>query len=192
MRFWRAPPKWLHKSGLNAIAGANLPAASGLLSGIDLPQLVQIGTFFMKAGAFVFGSGLAIVPFLYGGVVTEHSRRHALADRARARRAAARRLASDSILKPDQHIVLELAAQTEAGHASERQLRHDVSLADLPVAARVEALDVGELAGAAISRDARAVLHGMRQYNGGGCAPGLWSSPVDGPGTIPPPGERVS
>jgi chromate transporter len=28
--------------------------------------------FFVKAGAFVFGSGLAIVPFLYGGVVTEH------------------------------------------------------------------------------------------------------------------------
>jgi chromate transporter len=25
--------------------------------------------FFLKAGAFVFGSGLAIVPFLYGGVV---------------------------------------------------------------------------------------------------------------------------
>jgi chromate transporter len=33
-----------------------------------------IGTlflFFLKAGAFVFGSGLAIVPFLYGGVVRE-------------------------------------------------------------------------------------------------------------------------
>jgi chromate transporter len=28
--------------------------------------------FFAKAGAFVFGSGLAIVPFLYGGVVGEH------------------------------------------------------------------------------------------------------------------------
>jgi chromate transporter len=28
--------------------------------------------FFAKAGAFVFGSGLAIVPFLYGGVVTEY------------------------------------------------------------------------------------------------------------------------
>ena len=28
--------------------------------------------FFTKAGAFVFGSGLAIVPFLYGGVVREH------------------------------------------------------------------------------------------------------------------------
>ena len=28
--------------------------------------------FFVKAGSFVFGSGLAIVPFLYGGVVREH------------------------------------------------------------------------------------------------------------------------
>src|SRR5688572_6737352 len=28
--------------------------------------------FFIKAGSFVFGSGLAIVPFLYGGVVREH------------------------------------------------------------------------------------------------------------------------
>jgi len=27
--------------------------------------LGQIGLFFLKAGAFVFGSGLAIVPFLY-------------------------------------------------------------------------------------------------------------------------------
>jgi chromate transporter len=29
--------------------------------------------FFAKAGAFVFGSGLAIVPFLYGGVVRDHA-----------------------------------------------------------------------------------------------------------------------
>jgi chromate transporter len=70
--FWRAPPKWLHKGGLNALAIAHLPATSGVLSGIDLPLLGQIGLFFAKAGAFVFGSGLAIVPFLYGGVVTEH------------------------------------------------------------------------------------------------------------------------
>ncbi|HUP78101.1 MAG TPA: chromate transporter [Pirellula sp.] len=34
--------------------------------------LVQIAFFFTKAGAFVFGSGLAIVPFLYGGVVKEY------------------------------------------------------------------------------------------------------------------------
>jgi chromate transporter len=35
-------------------------------------KLTQIGWFFFKAGAFVFGSGLAIVPFLYGGVVKEY------------------------------------------------------------------------------------------------------------------------
>jgi chromate transporter len=35
-------------------------------------RLVQIWWFFLKAGAFVFGSGLAIVPFLYGGVVNEY------------------------------------------------------------------------------------------------------------------------
>jgi chromate transporter len=34
-------------------------------------RLTQIGWFFFKAGAFVFGSGLAIVPFLYGGIVNE-------------------------------------------------------------------------------------------------------------------------
>jgi chromate transporter len=33
--------------------------------------LLQIGLFFAKAGAFVFGSGLAIVPFLQQGVVHE-------------------------------------------------------------------------------------------------------------------------
>jgi chromate transporter len=32
----------------------------------------KIAWFFTKAGAFVFGSGLAIVPFLYGGVVKEY------------------------------------------------------------------------------------------------------------------------
>lgn len=63
----RAPPKgWPGASTLPAIALA--PAVSGL----DWPLLGQIAAFFAKAGAFVFGSGLAIVPFLYGGVVTEH------------------------------------------------------------------------------------------------------------------------
>jgi chromate transporter len=38
----------------------------------DSSTLRQIGWFFFKAGAFVFGSGLAIVPFLYGGVVKDH------------------------------------------------------------------------------------------------------------------------
>jgi chromate transporter len=43
-----------------------------MASGLDWNVLAQIGAFFAKAGAFVFGSGLAIVPFLYAGVVHEH------------------------------------------------------------------------------------------------------------------------
>jgi chromate transporter len=74
----RAPPKWLSKGSMPCLAVGYLPAASGVLSGLDLPLLGQLGLFFAKAGAFVFGSGLAIVPFLYGGVVTEH---HWLNDR---------------------------------------------------------------------------------------------------------------
>lgn len=35
-------------------------------------ELVEIFVFFAKAGLFVFGSGLAVVPFLYGGVVNSH------------------------------------------------------------------------------------------------------------------------
>jgi len=34
--------------------------------------LLQIFLYFAKAGMFVFGSGLAVVPFLYGGVVQGH------------------------------------------------------------------------------------------------------------------------
>ncbi|SPD46681.1 chromate transporter [Cupriavidus neocaledonicus] len=70
--FWRAPPKWLRQGKVNALAATPLPAASGMLSTMDWPLLSQIAVFFAKAGAFVFGSGLAIVPFLYGGVVTDY------------------------------------------------------------------------------------------------------------------------
>jgi len=38
----------------------------------DPETWTKIGLFFLKAGAFVFGSGLAIVPFLHGGVVNEN------------------------------------------------------------------------------------------------------------------------
>jgi chromate transporter len=38
----------------------------------DPEKLEKIGFFFLKAGAFVFGSGLAIVPFLHGGIVLEN------------------------------------------------------------------------------------------------------------------------
>lgn len=67
----RAPPKWLGKGSVNSVALTQLPLAA-IVTTLDLPLLVQIGMFFVKAGAFVFGSGLAIIPFLYGGIVTEH------------------------------------------------------------------------------------------------------------------------
>lgn len=41
-------------------------------------RFIEIFLYFSKAGLFVFGSGLAIVPFLYGGVVQQH---HWLNDR---------------------------------------------------------------------------------------------------------------
>ncbi len=68
----RAPPKWLGRSGFHAAALTQAPMIGGLFGALDVSLLTQIGIFFAKAGAFVFGSGLAIVPFLYGGVVQEH------------------------------------------------------------------------------------------------------------------------
>jgi chromate transporter len=71
----RAPPKrWFGRSVAPALAAfdPHSPPAVAIASGFDLGLLAQIGAFFAKAGAFVFGSGLAIVPFLYSGVVHEH------------------------------------------------------------------------------------------------------------------------
>ena len=79
--FVKAPPKeWFKKGGLNgfAVAAAQLPVTTTLAGTLDWSVLTQIAVFFAEAGAFVFGSGLAIVPFLYGGVVSEH---HWLNDR---------------------------------------------------------------------------------------------------------------
>lgn len=56
-----APPAWLKRSAPTCFVVAVTPTL-----------LAEILWFFMKAGAFVFGSGLAIVPFLYGGVVQEY------------------------------------------------------------------------------------------------------------------------
>jgi chromate transporter len=49
-------PVWL-------MSGTSGPASFGVLA--------QIFVFFLEAGAFVFGSGLAIVPFLHAGVVKD-------------------------------------------------------------------------------------------------------------------------
>ena len=69
---WRAPPKSWGGGGLAAALPLDLAHTGGFMATLDWPLLAKFAVFFAKAGAFVFGSGLAIVPFLYGGVVTEH------------------------------------------------------------------------------------------------------------------------
>jgi len=68
----KSPPRWIRPSSTAAFG--ILPFASTLpgVPSADGDTLLQILWFFTKAGAFVFGSGLAIVPFLYGGVVKEY------------------------------------------------------------------------------------------------------------------------
>lgn len=44
---------------------------TGVLGPASTATLWKIGWYFAEAGAFVFGSGLAIVPFLHGGVVNQ-------------------------------------------------------------------------------------------------------------------------
>ncbi len=69
--FVYAPPKFISSSanvfispfGLSLFQIPNAPTSE---------MLIKIFLFFAKAGAFIFGSGLAIVPFLYGGVVQEY------------------------------------------------------------------------------------------------------------------------
>lgn len=63
----KAPPAWL--KGPAVLPSAFL-AGTGFWQ-FETDKLWNIAIFFSKAGAFVFGSGLAIVPFLHGGVVTE-------------------------------------------------------------------------------------------------------------------------
>jgi chromate transporter len=60
----RAPPSWSGRAAPGLLAAP--------LAGVDLELLGRILAFFTYAGAFVFGSGLAIVPFLYGGLVKQH------------------------------------------------------------------------------------------------------------------------
>ncbi|MCZ4223338.1 chromate transporter [Pedobacter rhodius] len=65
----KAPPRWMKRP-------TTIPVVF-LIAGIGFWQyskdrLLELGLFFLKAGAFVFGSGLAIVPFLHSGVVEEH------------------------------------------------------------------------------------------------------------------------
>jgi chromate transporter len=77
----KTPPKKLSwKKGKTRLASIiPIPAIASLtLVSMTGGTLWTIFTFFVGAGAFVFGSGLAIIPFLYGGVVGGH---HWLTDR---------------------------------------------------------------------------------------------------------------
>jgi chromate transporter len=66
--FAKSPPKWI-----GSTANAMLPTFLLQMQPVATEsKLIAIAWFFTKAGAFVFGSGLAIVPFLYGGVVKEY------------------------------------------------------------------------------------------------------------------------
>ena len=68
----KAPPKTLiRKAPLAGIIPLPLLAKVAQAASLDSTLLWNIALFFAKAGAFVFGSGLAIVPFLYSGVVRD-------------------------------------------------------------------------------------------------------------------------
>ncbi|MFL6699209.1 MAG: chromate transporter [Vitreoscilla sp.] len=73
----RAPPKPGASARLGEAASGPLLAAFAFASA-DPHRLLKILGYFAYAGSFVFGSGLAIVPFLYGGVVKDF---HWLTDR---------------------------------------------------------------------------------------------------------------
>jgi chromate transporter len=65
--FVKAPPKWFTNKTANGFVLLQI----GFWE-YEASTLTKIAVFFTKAGAFVFGSGLAIVPFLHAGVVTEN------------------------------------------------------------------------------------------------------------------------
>jgi chromate transporter len=64
----KAPPRWIKKP--NTSLSVVLLAGTGFWQ-FNNEELWQLGLFFTEAGAFVFGSGLAIIPFLQAGVVGE-------------------------------------------------------------------------------------------------------------------------
>ena len=63
----KAPPRiqWTRSSSLVLTS----VGFAGMYAPVGTKTVMTVFFFFLKAGAFVFGSGLAIVPFLYGGVV---------------------------------------------------------------------------------------------------------------------------
>jgi chromate transporter len=67
----KAPPKLPRTAPSMAVFGVFGKLLTGVHGLAGLGTLGLLSLFFLKAGAFVFGSGLAIVPFLYGGAVVK-------------------------------------------------------------------------------------------------------------------------
>src|SRR4051794_11270224 len=66
----RASAKGLILAGL-PLGPPVLQVAGATATGLSLPTLLQLGLFFFKAGAFTFGSGLAVMPFMQEGLVEQ-------------------------------------------------------------------------------------------------------------------------
>lgn len=65
----KAPPRWMRRGTISRAWTWVVATGFWVFEGGTLQRM---GWFFLKAGAFVFGSGLAIVPFLHGGVVSQY------------------------------------------------------------------------------------------------------------------------
>ena len=72
MLLWDAPPGWLGGRGALATLCGSLPSGPTLTAAVAGSPLPALTLFFLKAGALIFGSGLAIVPFLHQGVVLDN------------------------------------------------------------------------------------------------------------------------
>ncbi|MDP9246333.1 MAG: chromate efflux transporter [Chloroflexota bacterium] len=67
-----APPSWTRLPGTPLLIPLGVEHIVAATQRTDPNTLLTLGIFFFKAGAFTFGSGLAIVPFLQQGVVHEY------------------------------------------------------------------------------------------------------------------------
>jgi chromate transporter len=68
----KTPPRAPRLNSSSVLTWITLVALPTAQKPFALSQLSNIFWYFFQAGAFVFGSGLAIIPFLYGGVVKEY------------------------------------------------------------------------------------------------------------------------